>query len=347
MGARWYDPTLRTFLSRDPAGYAFSFDEWAYTVGDPWNFVDRTGWGPESCLNTGSCTWRQMRAIFNALARGWEDNGTSLEALLNALLNDRRSVANGIASALSSKIDAYRSAAIAGDVGRFFRLVAWDVYSLTIEGPVSAMLGMGEAIQSGDPERIGSATANLVTEVAMIMLDVATGGARRAAGALGDVATDAAGASGAAAAATRRAPPDGAPAPPTASAPASASTTTANGTNTGRLSQDVAVSSQPPRALSLTGRKIGASAAQNDAAERAAEIFRQAGFDDIRINQQQVDARGNRVGINRPDLQATNPHTGLREYYEFDTSSSTRGPGHAQRILANDGFGVVFLITMD
>ncbi len=51
MGARWYDPTLRTFLSRDPAGYAFSFDEWAYTVGDPWNFVDRTGWGPESCLN--------------------------------------------------------------------------------------------------------------------------------------------------------------------------------------------------------------------------------------------------------------------------------------------------------
>ncbi len=51
MGARWYDPTLRTFMSRDPAGYAFSFDEWAYTVGDPWNFVDRTGWGPEGCLN--------------------------------------------------------------------------------------------------------------------------------------------------------------------------------------------------------------------------------------------------------------------------------------------------------
>jgi RHS repeat-associated protein len=53
MGARWYSPTLRMFLSRDPAGYAFSFDEWAYTVGDPWNFVDRTGWGPEKKLNGG------------------------------------------------------------------------------------------------------------------------------------------------------------------------------------------------------------------------------------------------------------------------------------------------------
>jgi RHS repeat-associated protein len=46
MGARVYLPALRQFLSRDPAGYAVSTDEWAYAPGDPWNFVDRTGWSP-------------------------------------------------------------------------------------------------------------------------------------------------------------------------------------------------------------------------------------------------------------------------------------------------------------
>jgi RHS repeat-associated protein len=46
MGARVYLPALRQFLSRDPAGYAVSTDEWAYAPGDPWNFVDPTGWSP-------------------------------------------------------------------------------------------------------------------------------------------------------------------------------------------------------------------------------------------------------------------------------------------------------------
>jgi RHS repeat-associated protein len=46
MGARVYMPALRQFLSRDPAGYAVSTDEWAYAPGDPWNFVDPTGWSP-------------------------------------------------------------------------------------------------------------------------------------------------------------------------------------------------------------------------------------------------------------------------------------------------------------
>jgi RHS repeat-associated protein len=58
MGARWYDPEQRAFLSRDPAGYTFSFDEWAYTVGDPWNFVDRTGWMACPVLNPGAAECR-------------------------------------------------------------------------------------------------------------------------------------------------------------------------------------------------------------------------------------------------------------------------------------------------
>jgi RHS repeat-associated protein len=53
MGARVYLPELRQFLSRDPAGYSVSFDEWAYTPGDPWNYLDRSGWSPDKCGNPG------------------------------------------------------------------------------------------------------------------------------------------------------------------------------------------------------------------------------------------------------------------------------------------------------
>jgi RHS repeat-associated protein len=72
MGARWYSPTLRMFLSRDPAGYAFSFDEWAYTVGDPWNFVDRTGWGPEKKLN-GATSKQSADAVIVYQVPGGDD----------------------------------------------------------------------------------------------------------------------------------------------------------------------------------------------------------------------------------------------------------------------------------
>ena len=65
-----------------------------------------------------------------------------------------------------------------------------------------------------------------------------------------------------------------------------------------------------------------------------------AGGKDFRVNQQQVDADGNRVGINRPDLQYTDAN-GQRNYVEYDTPSSNRGPGHADRIQANDPYGNV------
>ena len=38
---------------------------------------------------------------------------------------------------------------------------------------------------------------------------------------------------------------------------------------------------------------------------------------------------------------------GHRVYEEFDTSSSNRGPGHRDRILANDPSGEVNLFTVD
>jgi hypothetical protein len=60
-----------------------------------------------------------------------------------------------------------------------------------------------------------------------------------------------------------------------------------------------------------------------------------AGGKDFRVNQQQVNAAGDRVGINRPDLQYTDA-SGQRVYTEYDTQSSGRGPAHETRIKAND-----------
>jgi hypothetical protein len=69
------------------------------------------------------------------------------------------------------------------------------------------------------------------------------------------------------------------------------------------------------------------------------------GATDIRINQQQVNAEGKHVGVNRPDLQYT--LEGKRNYVEWDTKSSNRGTLHEYRTLANDPKGEVKLIEMD
>lgn len=71
------------------------------------------------------------------------------------------------------------------------------------------------------------------------------------------------------------------------------------------------------------------------------------GYQDVRVNQQQVNADGDRVGTNRPDLQGTNPKTGQREYIEYDKTTSSRGKPHEERILANDPLGSVDLVTKD
>src|ERR1051325_5901795 len=72
------------------------------------------------------------------------------------------------------------------------------------------------------------------------------------------------------------------------------------------------------------------------------------GATDIRVNQQQVNALGQRVGINRPDLQYTLPGNN-RVYIEYDNTTpgtwpnTPRGNQHADRILANDPNGGVIL----
>ncbi|UVH58935.1 DUF6531 domain-containing protein [Variovorax paradoxus] len=113
-----------------------------------------------------------------------------------------------------------------------------------------------------------------------------------------------------------------------------------------RLPQDVRVNPTPPPPLP-TNRPIGKSPTQNQAAQDEVRRMREANYRDIRVNQQQVDANGTRVGIGRPDVQGTNQATRRREYVEFDGSNSNRGPGHADRLNANDPNGLVDLRRID
>lgn len=56
------------------------------------------------------------------------------------------------------------------------------------------------------------------------------------------------------------------------------------------------------------------------------------------MNQQQVNALSERVGINRPNLQFT--LNGRRYYVEYEGMANARGAAHEARILANDPSGV-------
>ena len=110
-----------------------------------------------------------------------------------------------------------------------------------------------------------------------------------------------------------------------------------------RLQQDINVNPVPPRALPLN-RPIGNSPTQNAQLQSDIQALQARGATDFRVNQQQVDVSGQRVGVNRPDLQYT--MNGKRHYAEYDVPSSTRGPAHKGRILSNDPAGIVHLFTV-
>jgi hypothetical protein len=69
------------------------------------------------------------------------------------------------------------------------------------------------------------------------------------------------------------------------------------------------------------------------------------GATNIRVNQQQLTFRnGQRVGINRPDLQFD--YQGRRYHVEYDSPASGRGAGHQSRLTANDPEADVILIII-
>jgi hypothetical protein len=74
-------------------------------------------------------------------------------------------------------------------------------------------------------------------------------------------------------------------------------------------------------------------------------LVARTGRDRLRVNQQQVNISGARVGINRPDLQYT--LNGKRFYEELDRLSSWRGLEHQARTLANDPKGALNIFWVE
>jgi RHS repeat-associated protein len=111
-----------------------------------------------------------------------------------------------------------------------------------------------------------------------------------------------------------------------------------------RLPQDIAVNPTAPDALNLN-RRIGQTAIQNVELRRDIATAQRMNARDVRVNQQQVNAAGVRVGANLPDLQFTLPN-GQRVYVEYDTPTSPRGLPHLYRLQANDPTGRVLLKTV-
>jgi hypothetical protein len=83
----------------------------------------------------------------------------------------------------------------------------------------------------------------------------------------------------------------------------------------------------------------------NQVARKLIELLEQLGYRDIRVNQQQLAAILRRVGINRPDIQATSPE-GLRVLIEIEAAASERGLPHALRSLANDTGALIIVIKL-
>lgn len=112
-----------------------------------------------------------------------------------------------------------------------------------------------------------------------------------------------------------------------------------------KLPQDQKVSKQypdPPDA-SLNVPRRGQRAAHNR--QLLIDIRNlPEGAEDVRVNQQQVNADEKRVGLNRPDLQYT--LNGRRYYIEYEGPGAPRGLSHVQRILANDPYAAVTVVEI-
>ena len=106
---------------------------------------------------------------------------------------------------------------------------------------------------------------------------------------------------------------------------------------------DVAVSRTAPAVRPLD-RPIGTSVTQNQVLQDDIAALEKIGARDFRVNQQQVDLNGNRVGINRPDLQFT--YLGRRYHIEYDRPPPIRALDHGQRLFANDRTATIIFKTI-
>lgn len=120
-----------------------------------------------------------------------------------------------------------------------------------------------------------------------------------------------------------------------------------------RDAKDVGVRPEAPPAMDFEGRTVGKSRRQNVMVQDDIKRLRGADvrFNEVRIDQQQVNAAKCRVGICRSDTQITilesSLSDGRRLYIEYDRASSNRGRAHARRLLSNDPNAIIILKTVD
>jgi len=370
MKARWYDPDAGIFISEDPRSYSpldpFSLHEYLYANADPVNWMDPTGEVGEkisqtagnpttgkaethtytvisedseiengtlrvrdeagreiACKRGGACTYKEGKPEFSASA-DWAFKGfaqANREKLDRVIGKIKENAAAGFFSpalAASDTIEVLKTIALTESEDEFVRAVSRLNRSLDIfRHPITTTLeGLGqvyEMLKSGDPGQVAYAVGLITSAYATYEIGKRMGsGEGRAATGEGIVLDDG-----------------------TAVKPQAA-----------RLPQDVNVKSKPPDPRRVEGRTVGKSPAQNAAVQADAEAARRSGASDIRINQQQVNAQGKRVGVNRPDLQYTT--TGKqRVYIEYDRSTSNRAKAHMDRLQANDPCGLVVCKTID
>ncbi|OWK30950.1 DUF4123 domain-containing protein [Sphingomonas mucosissima] len=300
---RFYDPALGRYISPDPIGFAGGLNLYTYAGGDPVNRADPLGLWWKAALTIAAGVVAAVAVV--ALA---PITGPLLIIAAGAAAGAAASMMN---EALNQETFCASCILLAGIRGAAVgALAALPVAWLPATASLAAFFGLSAL--SGFTGYVSEWALSPGMEFNWQHAAIATGVAA-ATGGLGRVA----------AGAFRPRPPAVAPPP----AP--------------RLPQDLRVNPTPPAPLPLR-RPIGQSPTQNAAMQSDIAAARAAGATDFRVNQQQVNASGQRVGTNRPDLQYTDAN-GRRVYIEYDTSSSTRGPGHQTRINSNDPSGQVIL----
>ena len=358
MGARVYDPAARGFLSVDPldpvTGTGWAGNPYAFAGNDPLHALDPAGLRPVTdaelaAYRDGNGVAGTYRAVSSAVSTAMDATGSWLEDNWEYVAGGAM-VAGGVvllatgvggpagAMLISAGADTIVQKATTGEV-------SWGEVGVSFAagafggGALAARLGAtgvrGAVVAGMASGGVGGATTGAYQYAAAPGPHDVAGflGATARGGATGVAFGGVGGAAGhGIASAAGRTLDDVHPAPAPSPHPQPV-----------RLPQDLNVNPQAPPALPLN-RPVGGSATQNAFVQQRIGQLQAQGASDFRVNQQQVDINGTRVGINRPDLQYT--HGGTRVYEEFDVPSSNRGPVHEQRILANDPGSTVHLHTV-
>ncbi|MBX9790671.1 MAG: RHS repeat-associated core domain-containing protein [Pirellulales bacterium] len=363
----WYDPRTNTWIKRDALPVrSLNPNAYVYAANGPTNFIDPSGQeGGEAGAYNSRFEWHWNEwakfvllspafGIVDSIVRS-HNPAEAAKEVAQGFKTGTKAVVNGVAIAgvktvtlcqcgdgleLIGVTDEDR--ALGYDTAVQFSTASGEILIGVVSGGTAAALKNGGTLAKTASGAIDilDAAGNVVGVVKGVQ-DASSNGFNLSNGA--QIAGSALGLAGNATPLRKGADVPSAPKKPNP-APKVAPCQALPAPNRTRLPQDVAVNPKAPPAKQ--SGSIGTSEAQQAALARDIRRARAEGATDIRVNQEQVNAAMERVGINRPDLQYTRPD-GTRVYIEYDTSTpgsfpnSPRGPLHAERIMANDPSGVV------